>query len=592
MKKTLNIILLCGLALTLFSCSLFKDEGEGQVVSTMRGILGTRVLDAENTFELLPGKSKSIDAQVYTIDGAVSDITLKMSLKVDPEGVAAYNATKGAKAEMLPSSAYEFVKNDMMMARYNTVSTAAKIRVTAAGLENEVLYVLPITIDKVEGTDNWELSQNPYSFITVMQMDEATYQGPEGGDGSMEFPYELSTVQDLREMKDKLSQEEKVYFKLMNDIDMAEVDDWEPLNYASPYLLAIDFDGQGHTISNFHVTDFGSYPSFFGVLNGYCHDVTFLNALIECGADSGCGILGGYGGTGDIHADVARVHVHGKVKLTGNKTGVGGMFGCAGNVTIAASSADVDVYSSKNYVGGLFGYSKKVEVNDCWTAGSVRGDQRVGGIAGGINGVGDAIVNCYSIAKLYVMKEDETKDYAAARSIGGIVGHANQDKSDGNEERFPENVVQGCIAWEEEIITRSYLGEGKAPAEDQDWYSSGAIVAFGATHNTYADCYRRADLIFRDYSDAFLLYDQENSSPAAPLMVLPVVNNTHNYPYHGKAAPAGITLSQLAQQIGWSASIWNFSGDVPTIRPDAQVGPVPDVSTDGQLPGFGENIIQ
>ena len=589
MKKTLYILSAFGLALCLATSCEDKEE-EQEVVSTMRGVFTTAVIDAASTFELLPGKTKSVSAQVCTVDGAVSDITLKLSLKVDPEGVAVYNAAKGTNAVMLPSSAYEFVKNDMMLARFNTTSTMAKIAITATGLEDETLYVLPLTIDKVEGTDNWELAPNPYSFITVMQMNEATYEGPEGGDGSMEFPFQLKTAQDLVDMADKLSQEEKIYFKMMNDIDMAEIKDWTPLNYASPYTFQIDFDGQGHTIDNFFC-DFSSYPSFFGVLYGYCHDVTFTNAVIECGGDSGCGILGGYGGTGDLHADVARVHVQGNVTLTGNKTVVGGMFGCAGNVTIAASSADVDVWSGKNYVGGLFGYSKKAEVSDCWTAGSVRGDQRVGGIAGGINGVGDAIVNCYSVTKLYIIKEDESKEYAATRSVGGIVGHVNQDKSDGNEDRLAENVVSGCIAWQDEIKTRSYLGEGVAPGEDQDWYSSGAIVAFGATHNTYEKCYRRPDLDFRDYSDSFLLYDQEDCTPTAPLSVLPVVNNTHNYPYHGKAAAAGKTLSQVAQEIGWSSSIWDFSGELPTIRPDAQVGPVPDVSAGGQIPGFGENDI-
>ena len=63
----------------------------------------------------------------------------------------------------------------------------------------------------------------------------------------------------------------------------------------------------------------------------------------------------------------------------------------------------------------------------------------------------------------------------------------------------------------------------------------------------------------------------------------------YNYPYHGKAAASGATLTQVAQSLGWSASIWNFSGEVPTIRKDAQVGPVPDATTEGQLPGFCEN---
>lgn len=598
MKKLLYTIV-CGLSLALLSsCDAIVEKlnpdtsGSNATVSAMKGVFYTATNDTE-TLNLLPGKSRNVEAHVGVKDGKVSDMTLKLTLKVDAEGVAAYNRTHGsAPAEMLPSAAYQFVNNDLMLARFNTTSTAAKIRITATDLEDGKLYVLPVIIDKVEGTDNWELAEDAFAFITVSQAN----QGPEGGDGSMEYPYELSTVADLKAMKDKLSQDEKVYFKLMNDIDMADVNDWTPLNAASPYLFAIDFDGDGHTISNFHVTDVPTYPSFFGVLNGYCHDVTFMNANIECGGDSGCGILGGYGGTGAIHADVARVHVHGKVTLTGNKTGVGGMFGCAGNVTIEASSADVDVWSGKNYVGGLIGYSKKALISNCWTAGSVRGDQRVGGIAGGINGDGDAIINCYSIAKLWSYKKDESgaftdeKEYGCLRSVGGIVAHANQDKGNEMDTRMPGNIVSGCIAWEEEIKTRTYL-TGEVDITKDNYYSSGAIVAFGASHNTYENCYRRADLDFRDYCDLFLLYDQENSSPTSPLIYNKIEGAGYNYPYHGKAAPVGATLTQVAQSLGWSSAIWNFSGDIPTIKPDAQVGPVPDVTGEGQLPGFGENDI-
>ena len=586
MKKTLYIIM-CGLTLLFSACKKSGSGGE----STMKGVFYTSVAEDASELNLLPGKSKVVDVRVAVYEGQVSDVTLKMTLKVDPDAVQAYNQEHlGAPAELLPSSAYAFTSNDLMLARYNTASTSAKIRVSATGLEDNKLYVLPVTIDKVEGTDNWEEAVNHVAYITVVQVNT----GPEGGDGSMEYPYLLSTVADMKAMRDKLSAEDKIYFRMTNDIDMASVDDWTPLNYASPYEFEIDFDGAGHTINNFHVTDFGSYPSFFGVLYGYCHDVTFTNAVIECGADSGCGILGGYGGTGDKHADVARVHVHGKVTMKGSKTGIGGMFGCAGNATIEACSADVDVWSGKNYVGGLVGYSKKAQISNCWPAGSVRGDQRVGGISGGINGDGDAIINCYSVAKLWVYKTDpetgeptEEKEYGCLRSVGGIVAHANQDKGDAVDTREPGNIVQGCIVWQDEIKTRSYVPD--VDFSQHNYYSSGAIVAFGATHNTYADCYRRADLDFRDYCDPFKLFDQENSSPASPLVIPKIEGASYYYPYHGKAAPAGATLTQVAQTIGWSSAIWDFSGDVPTIRPDAQVGPVPDVTTDGNLPGFDEN---
>ncbi|MBQ1683552.1 MAG: phosphodiester glycosidase family protein, partial [Bacteroidales bacterium] len=70
---------------------------------------------------------------------------------------------------------------------------------------------------------------------------------------------------------------------------------WEPFNFASPYALAIDFDGDGHTISNFSCSNC-TYAGFFGVLNGACKNVSFTNAEIAQNLNSACGILAGYAG--------------------------------------------------------------------------------------------------------------------------------------------------------------------------------------------------------------------------------------------------------------------------------------------------------
>ena len=189
----------------------------------------------------------------------------------------------------------------------------------------------------------------------------------DGGKGTEAEPWLISTAQQLLYMKDDLKGGEKRWFKLAADIDMSEITGWEPLNYASPYDKEIDFDGDGHTISNFTCDYGGPYPSFFGVLYGTCHDVTFAKAKIVGTANSACGIIGGYAGTGDKHAEILRVHVQGTVTFTGNKTGVGGMVGIVGNGNITASSAFCKVSSTKNYVGGLFGYDGgKTTIRDCW----------------------------------------------------------------------------------------------------------------------------------------------------------------------------------------------------------------------------------
>ena len=150
------------------------------------------------------------------------------------------------------------------------------------------------------------------------------------------------------------------------------------------------------------------------MLFGKCHDVTFVNAVINA-STKGCGILGGYGGTGGKPCEVDRVHVQGSV-ISSAGNNVGGMFGTARECTITRSSADVVIDSKGQLVGGLFGADAGtgVLVRDCWTSGSVITTSSIaGGICGDLVATGSSIINCYSTATV-------TTQFI----YGGIVGRA------------------------------------------------------------------------------------------------------------------------------------------------------------------------
>ena len=351
MKKYISHFLILTLAVAAVSC--MEKENQGQPEAKMKGMYYAKAITEEPVIEISPGKTKTISvlALADTLKGSVSDIKLTLSFKADMDAVSAYNSANGTSYSACPGSAYEFISNEVMMPRYGVSSTSAKLKLSTSGLEDGITYLIPIVVDKVTETDNWELSPTPYAYVVVKR----AYVAPSAGTGKENDPYNIYTAADLVSMSDRLEDNVKVYFRLQADIDMTEVK-WVPLNFASPYTYAIDFDGNGHTIANFSC-DFANYPSFFGVLNGVCHDVTFTNASLENQGTNACGILGAYCRTTGLPGICRNVHVEGVVESVAGDRGVGGLFGRVHYGTVTDSSFKGKVIGSV-YGAGPEDFSK------------------------------------------------------------------------------------------------------------------------------------------------------------------------------------------------------------------------------------------
>ena len=561
MKRITSYLLLLSFALAFTACR----EKEQPTVAQMKGVFYAGAPGLEEVIEIVPGKSKTVDLQAYA--DQVSDIVLNLTLKVDPDGAAAYNGAHGTDYPMCPGSAYEFTTNKVLMPRYGKASTSAKLKLSASGLEEDVIYVVPVNIDEVIGTDNWERSSSPYAYVLVKR----AYVAPDAGTGTKNDPYNIYNTADLLKMSELLVPGTKIYFRLKADIDMTGID-WVPLNFASPYENLIDFDGNGHTISNFTST-FANYPSFFGVLYGSCHDVTFTNAVIESAVGGATGIIASYCGTTNMPGEAHRVHVQGRVTSPGgNKNGTGGLFGRIWGANITACSADVEIESGEDYVGGIFGYDTGAStVSDCWTKGHVKAGSKVGGIGGGFIKADSEMYNCFSL-----MTVEGSFQYA------GILGHANLDQKNANTTNTPNNHIEGCIAWNDEIKSRATDGA--------EHYSSGVIVGFTATQNYLAKCFRKADIAFSECPVnaelGYVVTNQGNAGPGAPLVV---GTNTYDFAYHGLAAPADATVTSLARSLGWSDSVWDFSTPIPTLKAGTGGGGDENVNAGGQLPDYPEH---
>ena len=562
MKRITSYLLLLSLVTAFSAC---REKEQQPAVSQMKGVFRAGPAEAEEIIEIVPGKSKTVDLQAYA--DQVSDLILNLTLKVDPDGAAAYNSSHGTNYEMCPGSAYEFTTNKVMMPRYGKTSTSAKLKLTTSGMEEDVIYVVPVNIDEVIGTDNWERSSSPYAYVLVKK----AYVAPDAGSGTKNDPYNLYTAADMLKMSELLVPGTKVYFRMKADIDMDGID-WVPLNFASPYENCIDFDGNGHTISNFTST-WPNYPSFFGVLYGNCHDVTFANAVIESAVGGATGIVASYCGTTNLPGEAHRVHVQGRVYSPGgNKNGTGALFGRIWGANITACSADAEIESGEDYVGGIFGYDTGAStVSDCWTTGHIKAGSKVGGIGGGLIKAESAIYNCFSL-----MKVEGSFQYA------GILGHANLDAKNANTTNMPNNHVEACIAWNESISSTATDGA--------EHYSSGVIVGFTATHNYLVNCFRKADIDFTESEKnaelGYVVTNQGNAGPGAPLVV---GTNTYDFAYHGLPAAADATITSLARSLNWSGTVWDFSTPIPTLKAKTGGDGDEDVNAGGQLPDYPEH---
>lgn len=235
------------------------------------------------------------------------------------------------------------------------------------------------------------------------------------------------------------------------------------------------------------------------------------------------------------------------------RSNVGGIVGKNENsltIKCCVSSSEIAInVGSESGVGGILGCAingKAVNVEDCIFSGRVNvpTGQRVGGIVGDL-GTGSSVRRCYVSGNI-----------TGWAGVGGIVGRAGGLVWNANGNGY-DNTIESCIAWFDNIT---------ATRGDENGGSSGIIVGYTGTKNTLKNCWRKptATLTAKYCSE---VYDQEDADATTPLVINAVPPKyTYIYPYHGKAAEASATASSLAQSLGWSADIWDFSGSEPKLK--------------------------
>lgn len=283
-----------------------------------------------------------------------------------------------------------------------------------------------------------------------------------------------------------------------------------------------------HVESDITVKEKGSGSSYVGGIAGHTSgSVIMTDCSFKGTLDAFSGIVGGILGQCNTSSGngctMTRCYSEGTIRST---TAVGGVLGRATDIglTVENCGTTMDINCTSSYVGGLIGdLPKNTTVRNSFAAGSVTGSFGIGGLAG--------------------------------RAFGRQGSSVSLDAS-------VNTTVEGCIAFNPSVKTVTAGGESPT-----SHYSGGAVIGCSSRPNTLKNCWRNPAMVFDFYSNTSLniLFDHEDSSPSAPL-VQPAGAEKWFSPYHGKAAAAGTTLSSVAKAAGWSAEVWDLSGDIPKLK--------------------------
>lgn len=344
--------------------------------------LFTQCETEDDEFAVNPNKLTIVAKQANNLDliegftgvKVDADFTIVFSNPVDP--TRAIEATSFSSSAGTPNLNISFNDNSSIMGitpsdslEFETDYTIT-IRAGALGLENERLendFVLSFTTD-----------------IEPMPLFEA-------GLGTEESPYLIASADQLNIVR----QFKSSFFRVINDIDLGELTDpdplgWEPLgDLLEPFIG--NFDGGGFTISGLNIqrpeaTEIG----LFGVLDG---SGIIQNVSVQVTGISGGQATGALVGR-QLNGTIQNCSSSGSI--TGTNSRVGGLVGSqeAGLITQCASSCGV--FAELSRVGGLVGLSQAGTVMESYASGNSESlSSRVGGVVGSVEA--DAtVMNCYA----------------------------------------------------------------------------------------------------------------------------------------------------------------------------------------------------
>lgn len=223
----------------------------------------------------------------------------------------------------------------------------------------------------------WTFENNGYPQLVYFANANAEKSEEMLGEGTIENPYLIKTIEHLESIKNNLS----ASYKLASDIDLGDKL-WEPIGTVNEPFTG-NFDGDGHVISNLYMIQ---------------------------GSMQGIGLFGNAKGSIFENTNIKNVYISSTISSSNTGSLVGYIAdGQVRNVSVIST----DSITGEMSVGGLVGASINTTYEQCFTEVDVNGYSNVGGLVGNLDGSGNAVLNCYSKSDV------ATTTYY---NVGGLIG--------------------------------------------------------------------------------------------------------------------------------------------------------------------------
>jgi len=256
--------------------------------------------------------------------------------------------------------------------------------------------------------------------VTAVPASAASF---DGGDGSRDDPYLISTAAQLETFRDLVNGGKRsLCASLSNNIDLRNAE-WTPIGLSSSGYTGT-FDGNGYAIKNLQIDK---------VANG------------GLGGLNGGGLFGNLGSSGVVK----RVNVGGTVSINGTYDVpdigmvVGGNYGTIEECFATMNFQDSNISAAGSgwtNIGGIAGVNAGT-IRNCYTVGSIAvtvnsstmTSLNIGGIAGKVKTSSSVIENCYSVVAI---QANSNRTTYAGSLVGMMEASGTVKNTYGNQDLF------------------------------------------------------------------------------------------------------------------------------------------------------------